>query len=91
MRIVQSIGQDICRAVTNGEWKLPKHILLSTTVRHLYRSRKLTTILNRLGHCESYDFTLELETAMVQAIDECSTFLTPNILTGEANDVFHLE
>ena len=65
MRIVQSIDQDICRAVTNGEWKLPKHILLSTTVRHLYRSRKLTTILNRLGHCESYDFTLELETAMV--------------------------
>ena len=91
MRIVQSIGQDICRAVTNGEWKLPKHILLSTTVRHLYRSRKLTTILNRLGHCESYDFTLELETAIAQAIDECSTFLTPNILTGEANDVFHLE
>lgn len=88
---VVSLFQDICRAVTNGEWKLPKHILLSTTVRHLYRSRMLTTILNKLGHCESYDFSLELETAMVKAIDECSTFLTPNILTGEANEVFHLE
>lgn len=28
---------------------------------------------------------------MVKAIDECSTSLTPNILTGEGNDVFHLE
>ena len=23
--IVLSIGQDLCRAVTKGEWKLPKH------------------------------------------------------------------
>ena len=28
---------------------------------------------------------------MLQAIDDSSAFLTPNILTGEANDVFHLE
>ena len=53
--------QDICRAATNGEWKLPKHILLCTTVHHLYRSKLLTTILARLGHCKTYDFGLELE------------------------------
>ena len=28
-RLVSSIGQDICRAVTNAKWKLPKHILLT--------------------------------------------------------------
>ena len=55
-RLVYSIGQDLCRAVTNGQWKLSKHIFLCTTVRHLYRSKLLTRILNRLGHCESYDF-----------------------------------
>ncbi len=37
-RILLSIGQDICRAVTNGEWKLPKHILLnvSTNVNAIF-------------------------------------------------------
>ena len=61
-RLVLSTGQDICRSVTDGEWKLPKHILLCTPIRHLYRSKKLTNIIHRLGHCESYDFGLDLET-----------------------------
>lgn len=65
-RLVLSIGQDICRAATAGQWKLPKHILLCTTIRHLYRSRQLTTILHHLGHCENYDFGIELETALVR-------------------------
>ena len=56
--------QDICRAVTKGEGKLPQHILHCTTIRHLYLSKQLTTILSRLGHCETYDFGLELETAL---------------------------
>ena len=90
-RLVFSIAQDLCRATTNGEWKLPKHILLCTTVRHLYRSKQLTTILNKLSHSESYDFGLELETAMAKAIDEASTYLTPQIICGEGNEVFHTE
>ena len=86
-----SIAQDICRVVTDGEWKLPKHILLCTTIRHLYRSKQLTTILNRLGHSESYDFGLELETAQAKAVDEISTLLTPMIVKGEGNLLFHSE
>ena len=58
--LVYSIGQDLCRAVSEGKWKLPKHILLCETVRHLFRRKQLTNILHRLGHCESYDFSLEL-------------------------------
>ncbi len=83
--------QDICRAVTKGEWKLPKHIMLSTSVRHLYRSKVLTTILNRLGHCETHDFSLELEAALAKAIDHASSSLTTQIVTGAGNDVFHCE
>ena len=90
-RLVLSIGQDIARAVTNGEWKLPKQILLGETIRHLYRSKNLVTILNKLGHCELYDFCLELETAMAKALEEVSTHLTPQIITGEDNVVFHME
>lgn len=57
----------------------------------MYRSKLLTTILARLGHCESYDFGLELETAIAKALDEVSTTLTPQIIKGEGNEVFHFE
>ena len=30
--LMLSIGQDICRATTAGQWKMPKHILLCTTI-----------------------------------------------------------
>lgn len=90
-RWIPSIGQDLCRAVSDGFWKFPKHILLCMTVRHLYRSKLLTTILNRLGHSESYDFGLELETALAKALDEKSSHLTPQIIKGEGNIVFHCE
>ena len=90
-RFVVSIGQDLCRAVTEGKWKLAKHILLCTTIRHLYRSKQLTTILNRLCHCESYSYGLELETAMAKAIEESDTYITPQIVTGDDNVVFHSE
>lgn len=90
-RLIFSIGQDLCRAATNGTWKLPKHILLCVTVRHLFRSKQLTSILNRLGHSKSYDFGLELETSLTKALDESSTHLTPQIIKGEGNVVFHCE
>ena len=77
--------------MTNGEWKLSEHILISTTIRHLYRSKQLTTVLSRLGHCEPCDFSLELETALAKALDEASTSLTPQIVTGPGNKVFYLE
>ena len=76
--------------MTNSQWKLSKHILISKTICHLYRSKQQTTILSRLGHCEPYDFSLELETALAKALDEASTSLTPQIVTGSGNKVFHL-
>ncbi|KAI4813039.1 hypothetical protein KUCAC02_024393 [Chaenocephalus aceratus] len=90
-RLVFSIGQELCRAVSEGEWKLPKHILLCVTVRHLFRSKQLTTILHRLGHSESYGFGLELETALAKVLDKVSSYRTPAIVIGEGNMVFHCE
>ena len=69
-RLVLSIGQDLCRVVTDGKWKLPKHLLLCVKIRHLYRSKQLTMILNRLGHSETYKFGLELETKLAKALDD---------------------
>ena len=90
-RLIFSIGQDLCRAVSHGEWKLPKHILLCMTLRHLYRSRQLVTLLNRLGHSESYAFSLELEDAVGVALEQSSTLLTSRIVRSPGNVVFHSE
>ena len=90
-RLISSIGQDLCRAVTDGNWKLPKHVLLCMSIRHLFHTKQLSMILHRLGHSESYKFGLELETGLTKALDDVSTHLTPQIITGEGNLVFHCE
>lgn len=91
-RLVISIAQDICRASTNGTWKLPKHILMSISLRHLFRSKSLITLLCRLGHCESYSFSLELETALAEAAMKSSSLLSTQICKNPSPDsVFHSE
>ena len=91
-RLRESIGQDICRAVTNSEWKLPKHILLCMTLRHLFRSKELITLINRFGHSESHSFSLELETAIANSLQESSSLLTNQIVRQPCSkSVFHSE
>ena len=36
--LVFSIKQNLCRAVSEVEWKLPKHVLLRVAVKHLFRN-----------------------------------------------------
>ena len=36
--LVFSIEQNLCRAVSEAEWKLPKHVLLRVSVKHLFHS-----------------------------------------------------
>lgn len=88
-RFAYFISQDVCSTVYQEQSKLSKHILICVTVRHLNRSKQLTTILNRLCHCELYSFGLE--TAMVKAIDEANTYLTQQIVTWKDNLLFHSE
>ena len=68
-----------------------KKNLICTTIRHLYCSKQLTTILNCLRHSESYYFGIKLETAMAHALVETSTYLTPQTVSGDCNNVFHSE
>ena len=78
--LVSSIGQDLCREATKGQWSLSKHTLLCMTFGHLSRSVKLSMLINQLGHSESYFFLLELETALVETLEEAHTILTPQII-----------
>lgn len=75
-RLISSIAQDICWAATKGRWKLPKHILVCMTMCHLYRSAELIKLMNRLGHSESYSFSLELDTAIAHALEQSTSLLS---------------
>ena len=67
-RLVSSLGQDICKATTNCQWNQPEHILLGMTLRHLFRSAEIITLMNKLGHSVNYSFVLELETSIMKRI-----------------------
>ena len=36
--LVLSIEQNLCRAVSEAEWTIPKHVLIRVSVKHLLRS-----------------------------------------------------
>ena len=88
-RAAKSISEDICYAVTNGSWAMPKHLLLPMTVRHITGNAELIALLNRLGHGQSYTKTMELETAMCNAVTASQTALPLSISTTN-NAVLHL-
>ena len=89
--MIYSIGQNMCCAVTNGDWKLSKHVLICLTIHQLYPSKQLTSVLNRMGCCESYQYGLEVETALAEVLHKASTYLTPYIIIVDSNLVFHSE
>ena len=85
-RLVTSFAQDICKAVTNGKWTLPKHLLLGMTLRHLTGSAEVITLVNRFGHCASYSRVIELETAMCKAIASTASDMTCKLGITFANE-----
>ena len=44
-----------------------------------------------MGHCESYQYGLEVETALTEALDNTITHLTFHIVIGDSNLVFYSE
>ena len=58
---------------------------------YLFRSKQLIQLLNRLGHCENSSFATELEVAIASKVQSMSSHLTPQIVRGPANIVFHSE
>ena len=44
--------------------KLPKHISLAMSIKHLTGSKQLISLLNRMGHSSSYEENEEVETSL---------------------------
>ena len=63
---------------------------MSMTLRHMFRSAELTTLISRLGHSENYSFSLELETALATMVQQSSNLLTSQIVKNPpGNSLFH--
>ena len=68
-RLILSLSQDLIFAC-NKYVKPPKHIGIGVTVKHLTGSVDLIRMLNRFGHCISYDSVLRLENDFVKQVIE---------------------
>ena len=47
--LAKSFSEDLCSAVTQGRWTMPKHVLLGMSLRHLTGSAIAITMMNRYG------------------------------------------
>ncbi|XP_033106462.1 uncharacterized protein LOC117108533 [Anneissia japonica] len=61
-----SICQDIVYLTSKGKKQTPKSLGLGLTVRHLTGSSQVLKLLNKYGHCASWDTILGLETSLAQ-------------------------
>ena len=59
-------------------------------IRHAFRSKEFTTLLNRFGHCENYSFAVELETAIANELDASVNILSEKIIPNpNGPSLFH--
>lgn len=60
IRKVCSLSEDVIYVITNGQIKTSKHMTLGIALKSLTSSRKVVDILNKYGHCCSYNVVDEL-------------------------------
>lgn len=85
-RKILSIAQDIIHCSSNARVKTPKHVGLAISTHHLTSSKQMITLLNRMGHCISYDemksVDASLATEVLAQSEEYGTVLPSNIVPG---------
>ena len=67
-RRVLMIGQDMIHAVSRGRAKMPKHVGIAVTLHHVTGSKQIITLLNRMGHCSSYDDVEVVDTSLAREV-----------------------
>jgi len=85
-RKIVCMAQDAIHCSSHGRVKLPKHVGLAMSVRHITGSKQLVSILNRMGHCSSYDEIESIDTGLAKEIlaksQQTGTVLPSNIYPG---------
>ena len=72
-------------AVTRGKMITAKQYLLALGIHNITGQRKTVDILNRLGHCLTYNLTCEIETALAEKAQQIS--LKDSLLPIQPADV----
>ena len=75
--LIQSFGQDLIYAVTCGQHKPPKHVLLPYAVKTLTGNTEIIRILNKSGHGMSYTQLEENDTAL--CLEKLASSLDENV------------
>ena len=65
-RAAYSFASDLMAAVTRGKMTTAKQCLLALGIHNITGQRKTADILNRLGHCLTYNLACEIETALAE-------------------------
>ena len=85
-RRIIMIAQDVVHSVTHGRVKTPKHVALGISVRHITGSKQVITLLNRMGHCPSYEEIEAVDTGLAREIlaskESCGVVIPSNISPG---------
>lgn len=92
--LIQPFGQDLIYAVTCGQHKPPKHVLLPYAVKTLTGNTEIIRILNKSGHGMSYTQLEENDTALclkklASSLDERVSLpasIKPHVFTNLAWD-----
>ena len=71
-RFINSFAADITAAVTRGKTITAKQFLLALGLHNITGQRKAVEIVNRLGHCLTYNTTCEIETALAEKAQKLS-------------------
>ena len=66
-RLIDSYAADIIQSVMRGKVLTKKHYLLAMGLHSMIGSRNVITVLNKMGHCMTYNNTCEIETALAEA------------------------
>ena len=61
---ITSISEDVVFAATSGRRRPAKHLQIGMTIKSLTGSKKVVSMLNRLGYCIKYNGIEELKTEL---------------------------
>lgn len=76
-RRVSAISQDAIFSATSGRKKPKKHLMVGMALKSMTGSRKVIEMMNKLGHCASYNTLEEIETELTFEATSENT-VTPN-------------
>ena len=79
---IKFISEDAVLATTSGRRRPAKHLQIGIAIKSLIGSKKVVTMLNRLGHCINYNGIEEPETELTQNCSNANQ-ITPSGMSNE--------